>query len=56
VQLFELSGRMILEKLVANHHAGDLQLNTSTLNSGVYLVRITNGKDIFTHKVLKLGD
>lgn len=55
VQLFELSGRMILEKLVVNYQNGDLQLNTSTLNRGVYIVRITNGKDVFTQKVIKPG-
>ncbi len=56
VQLFELSGRMVFEKLVVNHLTSELQLNTSSLNSGVYLVRITNGKNIFTQKVLKLGN
>jgi photosystem II stability/assembly factor-like uncharacterized protein len=55
VQLFELSGRMVLDKSI-EYRDGAIQVNTTTLNQGIYLIRVFNGNNIYTQKVIKPGE
>ncbi|PLW93675.1 MAG: hypothetical protein C0591_14280, partial [Marinilabiliales bacterium] len=50
VTVTDISGKIILKKNTRNQQ---LQLNTSSLKNGVYLVSVTDGKDILVKRFIK---
>lgn len=50
VQLLDLSGKQVLFK---NIDTTNPEINISSLNSGIYIVRVSNGEKMFTEKLIK---
>jgi aminopeptidase N len=50
VSLSDISGKIILQ---TNTNNQQLRLNTSSLNSGVYIVSVTDGKDVLVKRFIK---
>ena len=49
LQVMDMTGRQILTKELSN---GDCQLSTANLPAGVYVVRLSNGNDVKTQKIV----
>jgi hypothetical protein len=49
-QMFELNGRLVLEERTNQGH-----LNVSRLNSGTYLLRLSNAKESYSKKIILLN-
>lgn len=52
VEIYDIKGRKILSKSYSKD-PGILKIDTSPLKTGVYLLRITDGAHISTHKIVK---
>lgn len=52
VEIFDIKGRKILSERYSKE-SGALKVDTSPLKTGVYLLRITDGTYISTHKMIK---
>jgi hypothetical protein len=49
LELWSLTGKLILK----DHSPGmQKEINVSDFNSGVYILRVVNGKDVLTRKIL----
>lgn len=53
IQLFDMSGTMVYDAKIVRINNEAMTLNTSNLKTGVYLLRITDGLNHYTRKVLK---
>lgn len=53
VELYDLSGRLVAEHTnISNLGTGEFQLNVADVPNGVYLVRVTNGEEVHTGRVI----
>ncbi|TCO11026.1 T9SS type A sorting domain-containing protein [Natronoflexus pectinivorans] len=52
IEIYDLNGRRLLDRNYSTA-SGNLTIDTSGLNAGVYLLRITDGATISTHKIVK---
>lgn len=53
IAFFDLQGRMVKEKVMNLDSNQNLRFDISDLESGIYLVQVSNGRDSFTEKLIK---
>lgn len=50
-QIFDLSGRMILNRRMETLHSEEIEINVSSLNKGIYLLRVFDEKKTASQKI-----
>ncbi|MGO3688910.1 MAG: S8 family serine peptidase [Psychroflexus halocasei] len=53
VKVYDLSGRLVLSSTKDSTSQNTIQINTSSLSTGTYLVKITDGKTSLNKKIIK---
>lgn len=53
VKVYDLSGRLVLSSTKNSTSQNTIQMNTSSLSTGTYLVKITDGKTSLNKKIIK---
>lgn len=53
VKVYDLSGRLVLSSTKESASQNTIQMNTSSLSTGTYLVKITDGKTSINKKIIK---
>ncbi|GAA4318414.1 hypothetical protein GCM10023143_31180 [Compostibacter hankyongensis] len=43
INIYDLSGKMLLQKRITDNHSSQIQLNVSSLAPGVYIIELSNG-------------
>jgi hypothetical protein len=53
VQLVDISGKLIFEKLISPSKTGEVSFDLSGVSSGIYVCRLTTDKGVISKKVIK---
>lgn len=53
IEIVDLNGSVLIRQNMKGNEISDIQLNTTNLSKGIYLVRIVSRKETYTKKIIK---
>lgn len=54
IEMYDMSGKLVYQKQIVQISSGQIEsINTNQLASGTYLLKINNGKDVNSYKIIK---
>ena len=54
MKIYDLQGKLVYQKVIQSAAQNSLQINTAEMLSGIYLMEINSGDDVFCKRIVKM--